>query len=223
MRKMVSVLLTLALMLTCAVTAFASDLDYQIEVFARSERRVTGEHTGMLENGGAEVTVGDVTIAVTGAPEDAVRLVVIVMAGEAKTWIGGCVEDSLLAAYDIHFLDAYGNRINADGASVAVTALKLDGKLMVSSVTSAGVCKDLAASEKNGKISFTTNGSPYYAIVQNVKTEKPDDPGKVPPTGDSAQLGMMFVLMTASLLGLGIIIREKKRARIRRTHCEEMG
>lgn len=212
MRKMVSVLLTLALMLTCAVTAFASDLDYQIEVFARSERRVTGEHTGLLENGGAEVTVGDVTIAVTGAPEDAVRLVVIVMEGEAKTWIDGCVEGSLLAAYDIHFLDDYGNRINADGASVAVTAPKHDGKLMVSSVTSAGICKGLTASEKNGKIAFATNGSPYYAIAQKVKTDKPDDPGKAPPTGDSAQPGLMFALMTASVLGLALVMREEKRS-----------
>lgn len=218
MRKMVSVMLALAVMLTCAETAFASDLNYRIDVYARSERRITGEYNVWLDNGGAEMPVGDVTITVTGAPEDAVRLVVIAMEGESKVWISGCVEGSLLAAYDIHFLDAYGNRINADGASVIVSAPKHDGKLMVSSVTSAGVCKSLTASDKNGKISFITNGSPYYAIAQKVKTEKPDDPGKMPPTGDSAQPGMMLVLMTASLLGLAVILREEKRSRAHGTH-----
>lgn len=165
MRKLTSLLLTVVLLLSCTVTAFAAEDDpVEIGVYAKTEQNIDGEYTAPIENGSASVTTPDGTVAVTNAPDNAVTLVVIPMEGEALTWVDGCVDADAVAAYDIHFRDADGNRINANGAKVSIAVS--GSELSVSSVTTSGEDKPLTSEVSGGKVSFTTDGSHYYAVSE---------------------------------------------------------
>ena len=170
MRKLISLSLAAVMLLSCTVTAFAAE-DYpaEIGVYAKTECSIDGEYTAPIDNSSASVTTPDSTISVTNAPANAVTLVVIPMEGEALTWIAGCVEDNAVAAYDIHFRDADGNRINANGAKVSIAVS--DTELSVSSVTASGADKTLTSELAGGKVSFTTDGSHYYVLTENYETQ----------------------------------------------------
>lgn len=185
MKRILSAILSLMLLLSCSVTAFAAELDGNTsssttDVYAQYVYNVDGVYSADLTNGAGTVTTDDsITVAVTDAPNGAVTLVVIPMEGDAKSWIDGCVDGSVLSAYDIHFLDTDGNRINANGAKVSITASGSD--LTVCSVNTNGDDKPLTANVSGGKVSFTTDGSHYYAIAGqqtnddlDVKTELED-------------------------------------------------
>lgn len=164
MRKLTSLLLAAVLLLSCTVTVFAAEDDpVEIGVYAKTEQNIDGEYTAPVENGGASVTTPDGTVAVTNAPAGAVTLVVIPMEGEALTWVDGCVDADTVAAYDIHFRDAEGNRINANGAKVSIAVSGT--KLSVSSVTTSGADQTLTSEVAGGEVSFTTDGSHYYVIA----------------------------------------------------------
>ena len=170
MRKLISLSLAAVLLLSCTVTAFAGEDDpVEIGVYAKTECSIEGEYTAPIENGSASVTTPDGTVSVTNTATDAVTLVVIPMEGEALTWIAGCVEDNAVAAYDVHFRDAQGNRINANGAKVSIAVSGT--KLSVSSVTTSGTDTPLTAETANGKVSFTTDGSHYYVLTENHETQ----------------------------------------------------
>lgn len=185
MRKLISLSLAAVLLLSCTLTAFAAEDDpVEIGVYAKTEYSIDGEYTADMGNGAASVTTPDGTVAVTNAPANAVTLVVIPMEGEAFAWIDGCVDDAA-AAYDIHFLDAEGNRINAGGVRVSITAS--GSELAVSSVTTSGTDKALSCEVSGGKVSFTTDGSHYYVITtKNGGSEEPapGDIVTVPVRGD---------------------------------------
>lgn len=185
MRKLTSFLLAAVLLLSCAVTAFAAEGDpVEIGVYAKSEYSIDGEYTAAVENGSASVTTPDGTVSITKAPANAVTLVVIPMKGEALTWIDGCVDSNAVAAYDIHFLGADGNRINANGAKVSIAVSGTE--LTVSSVDTSGADKQLTSELVNGTISFTTDGSHYYVITKKDSGEEPGpgDTVTVPVRGD---------------------------------------
>ena len=171
MKKLISIFLAILLTLAVPLTAFAAETGdtAEIGVYAKAEYTMAGEYTGDVETGAASVTTPDGTVAVVDAPANAVTLVVIPMKGDALTWVGGCVDGEAVAAYDIHFRDADGNRINANGAkaSIAVSGTELS----VSSVTTSGTDTPLTAETANGKVSFTTDGSHYYVLTENHETQ----------------------------------------------------
>ena len=170
MRKLISLSLAAVLLLSCTITAFAAEDDpVEIGVYAKTEYSIDGEYTAPIENGSASVTTPDGTVSVSNAPNNAVTLVVIPMEGEALTWITGCVVDNAVAAYDIHFRDADGNRINANGAKVNIAVPGTE--LSVSSVTTSGADKTLTSEGAGGEVSFTTDGSHYYALTENHETQ----------------------------------------------------
>lgn len=173
MRKLTSLLLAAVLLLSCTVTAFAAEDDpVEIGVYAKTEYSIDGEYTAPVENGSASVTTPDGTVTITNAPAGAVTFVVIPMEGEALTWIAGCVEDNTVAAYDIHFRDADGNRINANAVKVSIAVSGTE--LSVSSVTTSGADKTLISELTGGKVSFTTDGGHYYVIAE-MQTEDDHD------------------------------------------------
>lgn len=164
MRKLNSLLLAAVLLLSCTVTAFAAEDDpVEIGVYAKTEQNIAGKYTAPVENSGAFVTTPNGTVTVTNTPTGAVTLVVIPMKGEALSWVDGCVDADVVAAFDIHFRDADGNRINANGVKVSITAYGTD--LTVSSVTTSGADKTLTSEVSGGKVSFTTDESHYYMIT----------------------------------------------------------
>lgn len=179
MKKLTSILLAVIMLLSSTVTASATEgnLDEQkpqaeIGVYAKTEYTLDGAYTAPVTDGEATVTTPDGTITVTDAPEGALTLVVIPMEGEALAWVDGCVDGNALAAYDIHFLDAQGNRINANGAKVSITAPSSDKALTVNSVTTSEADTPLTSEVSGGKVSFTTDGSHYYVLVENVSGDE---------------------------------------------------
>jgi len=193
MKRILSFVLSLIILCSFCIPALAAEIDEGSDVVAKYTTTYEGEYRAEVSEGNATVTISGGTVAVTDAPSGAVTLVVIPMEGEAKTWIDGCVDGSVLSAYDIHFLDVDGNRINANGAKVSITASGSD--LTVCSVNTGGDDKPLTANVSGGKVSFTTDGSHYYAIAgkqadddHHIKTEV-EDFGSEDVTDDLKDVG----------------------------------
>ena len=187
MRKLIAILLALIMLSSLSIPALAAE-DESIDVYAKYIQNINGEYTAAVENGSATVTTPDGTVTVTNASNGAVTLVVIPMKGEALTWVDGCVDTDAIAAFDIHFLDANGNRINVNGAKVSITVTGTE--LTVSSVTTSGADKTLTSEVAGGKVSFTTDGSHYYVIAKKVSGEEPGpgDTVTVPIHGDENEI-----------------------------------
>lgn len=186
MRKIITVLLGLMLALSLGITAFAADSAGEgttpIDVYARYVREIAGEYTAPAENGEAAVTLPDgSTITVTGAPQEARTLVVVPIPEsekEAWGWLVDCLANTgtPVRAYDIYFLDADGNRLNADGVVIAITAPSSDGTLIACSLNTDGISKVLVSAVNAGRITFTANGSHYYILAEKAGAAQPDDP-----------------------------------------------
>ncbi|MBQ7858248.1 MAG: hypothetical protein IJ351_06435, partial [Oscillospiraceae bacterium] len=100
-----------------------------------------------------------------------------------------CVDGDAKAAYDIHFEDAEGNRIGANGVSVSVAVS--GSELIVSSVNTSGADKSLSSTTSDGSISFTTDGDDYYVIYEKDGGDQPGPSGDtvtVPVRGDDNEI-----------------------------------
>ena len=180
MKRLLSFALTFLILCSLTIPAFAAEITDGSDVVAKYNITYEGEYRAELIDGSA--TAGG--ISVTGAPENAVTLVVVPMEGDALTWVDSCVSGDAVAAYDIHFLDTQGNRINANGAKVSINVS--GSELQVSSVTTSGTDRKLTSEMSGSQISFTTDGSHYYVICGKSSGEQPG-PGDivtVPVRGD---------------------------------------
>lgn len=208
MKKPITLILTLLLLLSCSVSVFAMNISdrAEIPVNAKAEYNIEGEYPADIENGGATVHPdGDTTVTVTNAPSGAVRLIVTPIPNtekEAWSWITACLKDkgTPIHAFDIFFADESGNRINANGAVVTIECSHCTAKPMVCSLTTNGTVKELSNNTRSVSVTFTTDGSHYYVMAEKTSTPVDDrhkadvkDPtgGKVdisdktPNTGDT--------------------------------------
>ena len=185
MKRLLAALLAVMLVCSMSFPAYAAEENKEQDVTAKYIVTATGEYRAEIKNGTA--TADGVTV--TGAPTNAKTLVVIPMEGEALTWVDGCVDGEAKAAYDIHFLDAQGNRINVSGVSVSVSVSGTD--LVVSSVTPSGTDKSLSASVSGNTVFFTADGSHYYVLYQKDGGDQPGPGGDtvtVPIRGDENEI-----------------------------------
>ena len=185
MKRLLAALLAVVLVCSMSFPAYAAEENKEQDVTAKYIVTATGEYRAEIKNGTA--TADGVTV--TGAPTNAKTLVVIPMEGEALTWVDGCVDGEAKAAYDIHFLDAQGNRINVSGVSVSVSVSGTD--LVVSSVTPSGTDKSLSASVSGNTVFFTADGSHYYVLYQKDGGDQPGPGGDtvtVPIRGDENEI-----------------------------------
>lgn len=174
MKRFISSLLVFLILCSLGTSALAAEITGGNNVVAKYNITYKGEYR-------ANVTVGNATaggVTVTNAPDNAVTLVIVPMSGNAFSWVDGCVDDDAVAAYDIYFLDAEGNRIDANGAGVSISVS--GNNLIVYSVNTSGKDKTLNSNAAGGVVSFTTNGSPYYVIAK--KTSGGETPGDEPTT-----------------------------------------
>ena len=111
----------LAVVLVCSMSfpAFAADENKEQDVTVKYIITVEGEYRAEIKNG----TAAAEGVTVTGAPANAKTLVVVPIpssVSEAYDWFSDCLEKigNPLAAYEVYFLDANGNRISADGSSL---------------------------------------------------------------------------------------------------------
>ena len=188
MRRLFALLLAAVLVCSMSIPAFAAE-EKENNVTVKYVTTVEGAYVSDVKNGAASISADGVSVSVTGAPSNAKTLVVIPMAGDALSWIDSCVDGDAKAAYDIHFEDAEGNRIGANGVSVSVAVS--GSELIVSSVNTSGADKNLSATVSNGSVSFTTDGSNYYVAWEKKsggETSDPSDTITVPVRGDENEI-----------------------------------
>ncbi len=204
MRKWIAVLLTLALALSCGITAFAAESDdtTEIGVYAKAEYNVEGVHPAPIDDGKADVTTDDgVSVSVTDAPKGSLTLMVIPVPETEKEvweWIEDCMKGKAdpVHTFDIHFLDQDGKRLDADGAVVTLNCPHCQSTPVVCSLDSDGTVHILSASAQDKSVTFTTNGSTYYIMAEELHSvEVEDKPGgdvvidnPNPETGDDVTI-----------------------------------
>ena len=189
MKRLLAALLAVVLVCSMSIPAFAAEEEKENNVTVKYVTTVEGAYVSDVKNGAASISADGVSVSVTGAPSNAKTLVVIPMAGDALSWIDSCVDGDAKAAYDIHFEDAEGNRIGANGVSVSVAVS--GSELIVSSVNTSGADKSLSSTTSDGSISFTTDGDDYYVIYEKDGGDQPGPSGDtvtVPVRGDDNEI-----------------------------------
>ena len=189
MRRLLAALLAVVLVCSMSIPAFAAEEEKENNVTVKYVTTVEGAYVSDVKNGAASISADGVSVSVTGAPSNAKTLVVIPMAGDALSWIDSCVDGDAKAAYDIHFEDAEGNRIGANGVSVSVAVS--GSELIVSSVNTSSTDKNLSSTTSGSNVSFTTDGSHYYVIYEKDGGDQPGPGGDtvtVPVRGDENEI-----------------------------------
>ena len=189
MKRLLATLLAVVLVCSMSIPAFAAEEEKENNVTVKYVTTVEGAYVSDVKNGAASISADGVSVSVTGAPSNAKTLVVIPMAGDALSWIDSCVDGDAKAAYDIHFEDAEGNRIGANGVSVSVAVSS--SELIVSSVNTPGADKSLSSTTSGSNVTFTTDGSNYYVVWEKKTGGETPDPGEtitVPVRGDENEI-----------------------------------
>ena len=189
MKRLLAALLAVVLVCSMSIPAFAAEEEKENNVTVKYVTTVEGAYVSDVKNGAASISADGVSVSVTGAPSNAKTLVVIPMAGDALSWIDSCVDGDAKAAYDIHFEDAEGNRIGANGVSVSVAVS--GSELIVSSVNTSSTDKNLSSTTSGSNVSFTTDGSHYYVIYEKDGGDQPGPGGDtvtVPVRGDENEI-----------------------------------
>lgn len=189
MKRLLATLLAVLLVCSMSIPAFAAEEEKEDNVTVKYVTTVEGAYVSDVKNGAASISADGVSVSVTGAPSNAKTLVVIPMAGDALSWIDSCVDGDAKAAYDIHFEDAEGNRIGANGVSVSVAVSS--SELIVSSVNTPGADKSLSSTTSGSNVTFTTDGSNYYVVWEKKTGGETPDPGEtitVPVRGDENEI-----------------------------------
>ncbi len=189
MRRLLAMLLAIMLVCSMSFHAFVAQEEKENNVTVRYVTTVEGAYVVEVKNGAASISADGVSVSVTSAPSNAKTLVVIPMEGDALSWIDSLVDGDVKAAYDIHFEDAEGNRINANGVSVSVAVS--GSELTVSSVNTSGMDKNLSSTTSGNNVSFTTDGNPYYVIYEKDGGNQPGPGGDtmtVPVRGDDNEI-----------------------------------
>lgn len=225
MRKWITIILTVVMIISCSIPALAVEVSDQMEISvnAKAVYNIEGEYSVNIENDGAAVTVdGNITVTVTDAPKGVVRLIVTPIPTsekEAWSWITGCLKykGTPIHAFDIYFADESGKRINADGAVVTIDCPHCTEKPMVCSLTTSGEVKELSNNARSVSVTFTTDGSHYYVMTE--KVYKPTGDGihntDTPQTGDKIQMELWLALLLVSgglLTVKGVYGKKKKQS-----------
>ena len=215
MKRLLAALLAILLVCSMSFPAFAAEENKEQDVTVKYISIVEGEYRAEIKNGTA--TAEGVTV--TGAPTNAKTLVVVPIpssVSEAYEWFIDCLENvgKPLVAYEVYFLDADGNRISANGATISI-GCSANGDLTVCSLTAGGSYKDLSAEIKNGSAVFTANDGDYFILTE----KNTDKPGNIPtepinpPTGDDSMIWLWIVLATISAGMIFFLVFWKRRKR----------
>ena len=229
MKKITAWLLTLIIVLSASVTAFAAetvldgenrqtDIGVYAEYIDNTDLNTvpvdgSGEGTLLLPDG-TEINVGGVT-------ESGWRLVIDpVTDREALGWIESVLDGKLnnISAYHIFYINDSGNIKAAKGVRVTIKLPKKLDDPLAYSLTKEEKASQLTATEKDGKITFTTDAAPFYAIGEK-QGDKTGETDKTPSnaetsaeenssaqTGDNSRLTLWIVLMLISAAGLAACV-----------------
>lgn len=169
------------LVLSCGMTAFAAEANLNtdteqkgIGVYVKYVDNTVWNTVPTDEDGEGSATLPDGTeIEISNADKTKGQLVIdLITEKEALDWISSVTDGKVKTpqAFHIYYLDNNGNLINADGISVSMKPGNTLQNPVVYSLKSDGSMELLSADVKNGTITFTTDGSPYYVLGEKDST-----------------------------------------------------
>ena len=232
LKKVITAMSAAVLICSCGMTAFAAEANLSTD----TEQKDIGVYVKYVDNtvwntvptdeyGEGSATLPDGTeIGISDADKTKGQLVIDpITEKEALDWIAGVTDGKVKTpqAFHIYYIDDTGNITNADGISVSMKPGDTLQNPVVYSLKTDGSMELLSADAKNGTITFTTDGSPYYVLGEKDSGgtppagETPSDPDKSPQTGDNSRMVLWIALLFVS--GAGVIgttvYGKKKRAK----------
>ena len=226
MKRIMTWLLTMIVILSASVTAFAAEQDDEtqqtsnVDVYAKYVNNTEWNVVPVDASGNGSTTLSDGTqITVSGATQSGWQLAIDpITEKEAVDWIGGVLDGKAkdLSPLHIYFINASGNIKAADGVTVTIKLPKKLTDPAAYSLTGEGNASGLTVSMEDGSLTFTTDGSPYYVLGEKVsgETSSPSEPSNSPQTGDNSHMALWMVLLAVSVFGLAGTSVYSKRKRV---------
>lgn len=181
LKKVIAAMSAAMLICSCGMTAFAAEANLNtdtepkdIGVYVKYVDNTVWNTVPTDEDGEGSATLPDGTeIEISNADKTKGQLVIdLITEKEALDWISSVTDGKVKTpqAFHIYYLDNNGNLINADGISVSMKPGNTLQNPVVYSLKSDGSMELLSADVKNGTITFTTDGSPYYVLGEKDST-----------------------------------------------------
>ena len=188
------------LICSCGMTAFAAEANLNtdtepkdIGVYVKYVDNTVWNTVPTDEDGDGTATLPDGTeIEISNADKTKGQLVIDPITDkEALDWTAGVTDGKVKApqAFHIYYFDDTGNLINADGISVSMKPENTLQNPVAYSLKSDGSMELLSADVKNGMITFTTDGSPYYVLGEKDSTISTLPPEIIKGKGQSIVAG----------------------------------
>ena len=226
LKKVIAAMSAAVLVLSCGMTAFAAEANLNtdnskkdIGVYVKYVDNTVWNTVPTDEKGEGSATLPDGTeVGISDADKTKGQLVIDPITDkEALDWTAGVTDGKVRApqAFHIYYLDNNGNLINADGISVSMKPGNTLQNPVVYSLKSDGSMELLSADVKNGTITFTTDGSPYYVLGEKASGGTPSDPGDSPQTGDNSHMALWIALLAVSVFALAGTAVYSRRKRVR--------
>lgn len=200
LKKVITAMSAAVLVLSCGITAFAAEANLNtdteqkdIGVYVKYVDNTVWNTVPTDEDGEGSATLPNGTeIEISDADKTKGQLVIDPITDkEALDWINSVTDGKVKApqAYHIYYLENNGNMTNADGISVSMKPENTLQNPVVYSLKSDGSMELLSADVKNGTITFTTDGSPYYVLGEKDSTMATLPPEIIKGKGQSIVAG----------------------------------
>lgn len=200
LKKVITAMSAAVLVLSCGMTAFAAEANLNtdteqkdIGVYVKYVDNTVWNTVPTDEDGEGSATLPDGTeVGISNADKTKGRLVIDPITDkEALDWINSVTDGKVKTpqAFHIYYLDNNGNLINANGISVSMKPGNTLQNPVVYSLKSDGSMELLSADVKNGMITFTTDGSPYYVLGEKDSTISTLPPEIIKGKGQSIVAG----------------------------------
>lgn len=218
LKKVITTMSAAVLVLSCGMTAFAAEANLNtdteqkdIGVYVKYVDNTVWNTVPTDEDGDGTATLPDGTeIEISNADKTKGQLVIDPITDkEALDWINSVTDGKVKTpqAFHIYYLDNNGNLINADGVSVSMKPGNTLQNPVVYSLKSDGSMELLSADVKNGTVTFTTDGSPYYVLGEKDSTISTLPPEIIKGKGQSMVAGEKKALSFTSNAAFGDFIR----------------
>ena len=200
LKKVITAMSAAVLVLSCGMTAFAAEANLNtdtepkdIGVYVKYVDNTVWNTVPTDEDGEGSATLPDGTeVGISNADKTKGQLVIDPITDkEALDWINSVTDGKVKTpqAFHIYYLDNNGNLINANGISVSMKPGNTLQNPVVYSLKSDGSMELLSADVKNGMITFTTDGSPYYVLGEKDSTISTLPPEIIKGKGQSIVAG----------------------------------
>lgn len=200
LKKVITAMSAAVLVLSCGMTVFAAEANLNtdteqkdIGVYVKYVDNTVWNTVPTDEDGEGSATLPNGTeIEISDADKTKGQLVIDPITDkEALDWINSVTDGKVKApqAYHIYYLENNGNMTNADGISVSMKPENTLQNPVVYSLKSDGSMELLSADVKNGTITFTTDGSPYYVLGEKDSTMATLPPEIIKGKGQSIVAG----------------------------------